>query len=69
MHAHIELDDQLLADLMRLGGFPTKKVAVNTAIREYVRRLQRREILKLRGKIKWRGDLDELRGRVRRRRR
>ncbi|MGH8287397.1 MAG: type II toxin-antitoxin system VapB family antitoxin [Steroidobacteraceae bacterium] len=65
MHTYIELEDQLFADLMRLGGFPDRNVAVNAAIREYVRPLQRREILKLRGKIRWRGDLDQLRRRRR----
>jgi Arc/MetJ family transcription regulator len=58
---HIELDDRLLQDVLRLGGFATKKDAVNAALAEYVDTLRRRKLLELRGKIHWEGDLDELR--------
>jgi Arc/MetJ family transcription regulator len=61
MKTHIELDDELLEQVFRLGGFATKKAAVNTALAEYIKLLQRRELLKLRGKIRWEGDLNEMR--------
>ena len=61
MKTHIELDDALLAEVFKLGGFATKKAAVNTALAEYVRMLKRRELLALRGKIPWEGDLKEMR--------
>ena len=61
MKTHIELDDVLLRDALRLGGFATKKEAVNAALADYVSTLRRRKLLELRGKIHWEGDLDELR--------
>ena len=61
MKTHIELDDALLEEVFKLGGFNTKKAAVNTALAEYVKMLKRRELLALRGKIPWDGDLNEMR--------
>ena len=61
MKTHIELDDALLEEVFKLGGFATKKAAVNTALAEYVKVLKRRELLALRGKIPWEGDLNEMR--------
>lgn len=37
----IDLDDETLAAAMRLMGTTTKKETVNTALREYVRRVER----------------------------
>lgn len=68
MKTHIELDDELLKQVFQLGGFATKKAAVNTALAEYVRLLQRRQLLDMRGKIRWEGDLDEMRADRRNRR-
>lgn len=61
MRTHIEIDESLLDQVIRLGGFATKKAAVNTALHEYSKRLKRDELLKLQGKIAWQGDLDKLR--------
>ena len=61
MRTHIELDDRLLTQVQHLGQFTTKKAAVNTALAEYVKLLKRRQLLELRGKIPWEGDLDQLR--------
>lgn len=58
---HIELDDELLGDVFRLGGFTSKKAAVNTALAEYAKQLKRQELLRLRGKVRWEGDLTKLR--------
>ena len=61
MKTHIDLDEKLLDQVFQLGGFDTKKAAVNTALAEYVKLLQRRQLLNLRGKIRWEGDLNEMR--------
>jgi len=61
MKTHIELDDKLLEQVFRLGGFATKKAAVNAALAEYVKLLLRKELLEMRGKIHWEGDLNEMR--------
>ena len=61
MKTHIELDEAVLEEVLKLGGFVTKKAAVNTALAEYANLLKRRELLAMRGKIPWKGNLDEMR--------
>lgn len=61
MKTHIELDDALLGQVCELGGFSTKKAAVNAALAEYANLLKRRELLGMRGKIRWEGNLEEMR--------
>ncbi len=61
MKTHIDLDEALLKQIFELSGFATKRAAVNTALAEYLKLLQRRELLNLRGKIPWEGDLNEMR--------
>jgi len=51
-----------MADALKASGCATKKEAVEQGLKLLVRRSQQQEIRKLRGKIKWEGDLDELRG-------
>ncbi len=61
MRTHIELDDELLQQVLSLGGFPTKKAAVNAALQDYLNTLKRQQLLALRGQVAWRGDLQALR--------
>jgi Arc/MetJ family transcription regulator len=61
MKTHIELDDNLVDQVVRYGRFATKKAAVNAALEEYAKLLKRRELLELRGKVHWEGDLEGLR--------
>jgi Arc/MetJ family transcription regulator len=41
----IDLDDEALAEVMRIAGVHTKKEAVNLAMRDYVERFRRIEAL------------------------
>lgn len=61
MRTHVELDDRLIEAVIELGHFPTKKAAIHAALEDYVKVLKRRELLALRGKVRWEGDLDGLR--------
>jgi len=61
MKMHVDIDDHLLADAMRFGLWRTKKDAVNEALAVYVRSIKRRQLLEIKGKIAWHGDLDALR--------
>jgi Arc/MetJ family transcription regulator len=61
MRTHLELDDALLNQVIQLGRFPTKKAAVHAALLEYANLLKRRQLLALRGKVAWEGDLEQLR--------
>lgn len=55
MSTNIELNEDLLAKAMKLGGSRTKKAAVNEALAEYVQRREQQSVIELFGKI----DLDE----------
>jgi Arc/MetJ family transcription regulator len=58
---NIELDDELVAEVMRRYGVKTKREAVDLALRRLVGTpLTKRFLLGLRG-VGWGGDLDELR--------
>lgn len=61
MRTNIDIDDQLLAEAQALAGTATKKATVEHALRELVRRKQRRQIRKLLGTVAWTGDLEESR--------
>lgn len=62
MRTNIVIDDKLMADALKASGYETKKEAVEQGLKLLVRRSQQQELRKLRGKIKWEGDLDEMRG-------
>lgn len=65
MRTNIEIDDGLMAEAQRIAGTATKKETVHLALRELVARERRRGILKLKGRVRWEGDLDVSRsGRV-----
>jgi Arc/MetJ family transcription regulator len=61
MRTNIVIDDDLLAEAQRICGATTKKATVEFALREVVRRQERRKVLGLRGKVEWQGDLQQSR--------
>jgi Arc/MetJ family transcription regulator len=61
MLTHIDIDEKLLGELFALKEFPSKRLAVNTALAEYIRVLRRRALMELRGKMSWEADLEALR--------
>lgn len=62
MHrTNIELDEKLVKQAMRLFGKKTKKELVHFALNELIRRERAKGILSLEGKVKWEGDLREMR--------
>ncbi|MCK5649356.1 MAG: type II toxin-antitoxin system VapB family antitoxin [Gammaproteobacteria bacterium] len=62
MRTNIVIDDELMADALKATGLTTKKEAVELGLKMLVRLNKQQEIRKLRGKLKWEGDLDEMRG-------
>ncbi|HEX7901813.1 MAG TPA: type II toxin-antitoxin system VapB family antitoxin [Planctomycetota bacterium] len=62
----VNLDEKLLKKAMKLSGIKVKVTLVNMGLAALIRHLEQLEFLKLKGKIHWEGDLDEMRGRVRR---
>ncbi|RLA54418.1 MAG: type II toxin-antitoxin system VapB family antitoxin [Gammaproteobacteria bacterium] len=63
MRTNIVIDDDLMADALKASGLSTKREAVEQGLKLLVRQNQQQSIRKLRGKLKWEGDLDEMRGR------
>ena len=61
MRTNIVIDDELMAEAMRLTGITTKRDVVEEALRVLVRTTQQKNILALRGKIQWEGNLNEMR--------
>jgi hypothetical protein len=47
---------------MKTARGKTKTAVINEALREYARRRRIRRLLEFRGRVRWEGDLDDLRG-------
>jgi len=62
MRTNIVIDDQLMADALKATGLSIKKEAVELGLKLLIRHNKQQAIRKLRGKLKWEGDLDEMRG-------
>jgi Arc/MetJ family transcription regulator len=57
---NVVVDDELVERVMTLYGLPTKRAAIDFALRAVAGQGDRKRILELRG-IGWEGDLDEMR--------
>ena len=62
MRTNIIIDDELMAKALKASGLNTKKEVVEQGLRLLIRREKQQSIRNLRGKVKWEGDLDEMRG-------
>lgn len=58
---NLVLDEKLLEEATRLSGKKTYSAAVDTALRDLVRRAKAHRILELRGTGLWEGDLGVMR--------
>ncbi|MEK7698749.1 MAG: type II toxin-antitoxin system VapB family antitoxin [Nitrospirota bacterium] len=58
---NIELNDKILKEALKLTRIKTKKDVVNYALGELVRKIRRKKMLELEGKVKWEGNLNEMR--------
>jgi Arc/MetJ family transcription regulator len=61
MRTNIEIDNELLRRAMKASGKSTKKAVVEEALRLVVQLKKQEGIIKLFGKVKWEGNLDEMR--------
>ena len=53
MPTNLAIDDRLLDQALSVGGYRTKRETVNEALREFVQRRKRMELLKLVGKVEY----------------
>jgi Arc/MetJ family transcription regulator len=58
---NIVLDENLIEAGLKATGLKTRKDLVDFALRDMLRRESQKKILELRGKIRWEGDLSEMR--------
>lgn len=61
MRTNIVLDDSLMKMALELGGLKTKKATIENALRLFIQIKGQQKIKGLKGKIRWEGNLDEMR--------
>jgi Arc/MetJ family transcription regulator len=61
MRTNIDIDDELMDEAMRRSGLPTKRAAVEEGLRLLIQTRRQTGIRRLRGKVRWQGDLDAIR--------
>jgi Arc/MetJ family transcription regulator len=61
MRINIVIDDQLMAEALKASGFQTKKEAVEERLRALIKLRKQADIRTLRGKLRWEGNLDNMR--------
>ncbi|MET0503211.1 MAG: type II toxin-antitoxin system VapB family antitoxin [Candidatus Binatia bacterium] len=58
---NIDIDDRLVSKGLRTFKCKSKRELVHLALTELLKGANRKEILKLRGQVRWEADLEELR--------
>jgi Arc/MetJ family transcription regulator len=61
MRTNIEIDDKLMGEAMRRSGARTKRAAVEAGLRLLAQTHAQGSIRQLKGKVRWEGDLAQLR--------
>lgn len=61
MRTNIDINDRLMRQAMRCSGARTKKAAVEAGLRLLAETHAQGSIRRLRGKIRWSGDLEQSR--------
>ncbi|MEQ3696127.1 MAG: type II toxin-antitoxin system VapB family antitoxin [Pseudomonadales bacterium] len=62
MRTNIVIDDDLMLSALQATGLRTKREVVEEALKLIVQQRKQQSIRKLRGKLTWEGNLDEMRG-------
>ena len=61
MRTNIVIDDSLMIKAKKVSGYKTKKETIEEALRLLVAQREQSEIRKVRGKLNWEGNLEEMR--------
>ncbi len=64
MRTTLNLDDQAITEAQAVSPGMTKTGIINEALRQYARRRRVRRLSRFRGRVRWQGNLDELRRRT-----
>ncbi len=57
----IDIQDDLLRKAQKMTGISKKVAVVNYALKRLVEQKEAEKVLELRGRVKWEGNLDEMR--------
>jgi len=61
MRTNIVIDDDLMDEALKVSRLKTKKDAVEEGLKLLVQRKKQESIKDLRGKLHWKGDLEDMR--------
>ncbi len=61
MRTNIVIDDNLMADALKVTGLKTKREAVELGLKTLIKLKKQENIKRFRGKLRWEGNLDEMR--------
>ena len=61
MRTNVVIDDGLMEQAKQVGGFRTKRSAIEAGLRLLVQMAGQQKLRKLRGRVDWDGDLNEMR--------
>ena len=61
MRTNIVIDDNLMAEAIKLSRLKTKKAVVESGLRLLIQIKKQECIKRLRGRLKWDGDLEKMR--------
>jgi Arc/MetJ family transcription regulator len=61
MRTNIVIDDRLMDEAMRATGLKTKRDTVELGLKTLLRLRKQEKIRNFRGKLRWSGNLDEMR--------
>lgn len=61
MRTNVIIDDNLMDSALKMSGLKTKKEAIEEGLKLLVETRSQLKIKDLRGKLKWTGNLDEMR--------
>lgn len=61
MRTNIVINDDLMDDVLKATGLKTKREAVELGLKTLLRLRQQEQIKSFRGKLKWEGDLEDMR--------
>lgn len=61
MRTNVVIDDALMARALKIGGYRTKRAAIEEGLRLVAQFKSQQKLRRLRGKVQWQGDLSEMR--------
>ena len=61
MRTNIEINEAIIQEIIKIGEAKTRKKAIENSIHRYLRRVAQLHLLQLKGKVKWEGDLNDMR--------